>query len=401
MASGAGSANLANFSPDGRYVMTSSDDHLTRVWEAATGKLVSTISHPDYVRAAAFSPDSGQVVTLSQVKEPFGAGYGKRLLRVSEALTGKSLLAATNPSSWRLSPNGKWVAGRGEQIRLPLGTKMTIREAAEFDRSNRTALATFIIRDTATGRQVTILKGHTEEIHSADFSPDSTQIATGSDDHTARIWDVASGRELFSLVHTTRVTRVAFSPDGQRIVTRTAPVEVKTNPVFSSTLTNLLVELPTNRFTTIIEVPGAASTFWLWDAATRRKIATLASAVSILDLGFSADSQQLLVNPGENSVQTFNARTGQAIHVFKGHSGLIHQGVFFPDGKRLLTASADRTAKLWDAETGRELLSLPHSAEVTTVAISPDGKRLVTGADDGTTTLWSAADWKETENLGD
>lgn len=77
--------------------MTSSDDHLTRVWEAATGKLVSTISHPDYVRAAAFSPDSGQVVTLSQVKEPFGAGYGKRLLRVSEALTGKSLLAATNP----------------------------------------------------------------------------------------------------------------------------------------------------------------------------------------------------------------------------------------------------------------------------------------------------------------
>jgi hypothetical protein len=285
------------------------------------------------------------------------------------------------------------VAGRAEVIYVPPGT--VIHNVEGYNRTNRLALATYLIWDAATGQQVAVLKGHTEEIHSANFSPDSTQIATGGDDHTARSWDVASGRELLSLVHTTRVSHVAFSPDGQRIVTRTVPVEVKTNPVFPSSLTNLLVELPTNRFTTIIEVPGAASTIWLWDAATRRKIATLMSGVSIWDLQFSSDSQQLLVNPGENSVQTFNARTGQALHVFKGHSGVIHQDVFFPDGKRLLTASADRTAKIWDTETGRELLSLPHSAEVTTAAVSPDGKRLVTGADDGTTTLWSASEWKE------
>jgi WD40 repeat protein len=269
-----------------------------------------------------------------------------------------------------------------------------------YQQAYQLALSTAYVWDAATGQQVAVLKGHTEEIHSANFSPDSTQIATCSDDNTARIWSVASGRELFSLVHTTRVSRVVFSPDRQRLVTATVPVDVKKELAFSTTIVTRAGTVETNCYYTMkTAVPGAASTIWLWDAATRRLIANLGSGILTWYPEFTADSQQLLLNLGGNSVQTFDARTGQALRVLKGHSGIINQDVFFPDGRRVLTGSADGTAKLWDTETGRELLSLPHSTEVTAIAVAPDGRRLLTGAADGTTILWSADDWKEARTI--
>ena len=107
----------------------------------------------------------------------------------------------------------------------------------------------------------------------------------------------------------------------------------------------------------------------------------------------------MLLNLGEYSVRTFDARTGQALRVFKGHSAMLNGAIYLPDSKRLLTASQDQTAKLWDTETGRELLSLPHTAQITTIAVSPDGKRLLTGAGDGTTILWSANDWQKARTI--
>ena len=67
-----------------------------------------------------------------------------------------------------------------------------------------------------------------------------------------------------------------------------------------------------------------------------------------------------------------------------------------PDGKRLATASDDKTAKVWDAASGKELLTLRgHNDSVTSVAWSPDGKRLATGSGDQTAKVWDAASGQE------
>ena len=64
---------------------------------------------------------------------------------------------------------------------------------------------------------------------------------------------------------------------------------------------------------------------------------------------------------------------------------------FSPDGKRIVSAAADRTVKVWDAETGQEKFTLRgHADRVTSVAFSPDGKRIVSGSWDNTVKVWNA-----------
>jgi WD40 repeat protein len=74
--------------------------------------------------------------------------------------------------------------------------------------------------DTATGKELKKLEGHTEPVFSATFSPDGKMIVTASGDNTARIWDATTGKELKKLEgHTSWINSAVFSPDGKTVVT--------------------------------------------------------------------------------------------------------------------------------------------------------------------------------------
>ena len=86
----------------------------------------------------------------------------------------------------------------------------------------------------------------------------------------------------------------------------------------------------------------------------------------------------------------WSAEEGGESEVLRGHEGEVRGAAFSPDGERVMTASREKTARLWSAETGQELAVLRHEDVVWHAAFSPDGKRVVTASWDQTARLWSA-----------
>jgi WD40 repeat protein len=106
---------------------------------------------------------------------------------------------------------------------------------------------------------------------------------------------------------------------------------------------------------------------------------------------FSPDGRRILTASWDRTARLWDAGTGAPVQVLRGHKGAVQSAVFSPDGRRILTASWDRTAWLWDAETGAPGPVLRgHKGEVRSAVFSPDGRRVLTASPDGTARLWDA-----------
>ena len=190
------------------------------------------------------------------------------------------------------------------------------------------------------------------------FSPDGQTILTGSADKTARLWDARTGMPLHGpLKHQGEVTALAFSPDGQTVLTGSHDNSAR-----------------------------------LWDARTGKLLhEPIQHDKRISVVAFSPDGQTVLTGSHDKTARLWDARTGMPLHAPLQHQDAIVAAAFSPDGLTILTGSWDHTARLWDARTGKPLLEpLKHQFQVTVVAFSPDGQKIVTGSADHTAQLWDA-----------
>ena len=112
---------------------------------------------------------------------------------------------------------------------------------------------------------------------------------------------------------------------------------------------------------------------------------------AVLSVAFSPDGRRIVTASMDETAKVWDAETGRELLTLKGHTRSVNSVAFSPDSRRIVTGSSDETAKVWDAETGRELLSLTrHTGEVRSVAFSPDGRRIAT-AGIGFAFVWIAA----------
>ncbi|HZM22178.1 MAG TPA: hypothetical protein VFC02_10560, partial [Anaerolineales bacterium] len=272
------------------------------------------------------------------------------------------------------------------------------------------------IWDATTGKELLSVKGSTYDIGSergfvwyAAFSPNGKLLATAGGDGIARIWNAITGEEILTLSgHTQQVFHIEFNQDGNRLATVSADGTAKVWDVSTGKELLTLYEedsdiplrvafSPDGSQIAIANIAGT-SEGWasIWDAFTGQKILTLPHQSGyVRSVSFSPDGTHI-VTPVDRITKIWDAREGNLLSTLYSHTDNVTDAAYSPDGTRLATVSWDRQIKVWDATTGQELLTLPgHSSDIWSVAFSPDGTRVVTASLDGTARVWNVSPSQE------
>ncbi|KAJ5348532.1 G-protein beta WD- 40 repeats containing protein [Penicillium brevicompactum] len=245
------------------------------------------------------------------------------------------------------------------------------------------------------------LEGHSDAVDLVVFSPDGTQIASGSSDNTIKLWDTTTGDLQKTLEgHSAEIIAVIFSPDSKRIVSGSDDNTIK---LWDNTTGDLQKTLEGHSDTlTIVDLSpdgkhiasGTVSgTVKLWGTATGELQKTLVGhSKRVLDVAFSPDGKQIASYSNDKTIKLWDTTTGDLQKTLVGHSDGVWTIKFSPDGKQLASFSEYDTIKLWDTTTGDLQKTLEgHSDRLTTVDLSPDGKHIASGTVSGTVKLWDTA----------
>ena len=261
----------------------------------------------------------------------------------------------------------------------------------------------------AMNHETAVFRGHILGVNAVAFSPDGSQVVSGSDDNTLILWDVKSGEPIGEPMrgHAGEVRSVAFSPDGSRIVSGSSDGTIilwdskSGKPIgepmigHESIVTSVAFSPDGSRI-----VSGSwDNTLILWDVKSGKPISKpmRGHTGEVKAVAFSPDGSQVVLGSWDNTLILWDAKSGKPIgNPMRGHTGRVNAVAFSPDGSRIVSGSDDETLILWDAKSGKpigEPMS-GHASAVTSVAFSPDGCRIVSGSDDNTLILWDVKSGK-------
>jgi len=406
------------FSPEGKYVLTGSNDGIARLWNVLTGEEVRQfIGHTDLVGTVAYSPNGKYVLT----------GSWDTTVRLWDAATSQEVRQFGHPEAYpdpvpsvAYSPDGKYVftssSADGPMRLWDVETGQELRQfigfVANFSPDGKYALTggvdgTARLWEVETGQELRQFIGHTSNVGAVIFSPDGKFVLTGSYDATARLWDAATGKELQRFTeHTSIVSSVAFSTDGESVFTSsidgTARLwDIQTGQELRrftcTSFLNGIAISPDGRYLLTGSADGAAR---LWSIKPSAELPSFDNNSGVNAVTFSPDGKFVLTGGTDGIARLWDAATGQKLREFIGHTNTINYGaVFSPDGKYILTGSWDNTVRLWDVQTGEELRQFTgHNKHlnmiVNSVAFSLDGKYIAT-AGGGGARLWNAETGQE------
>lgn len=347
----------ADFSPDGKYILTASNDYLNKnhkaiLWDLKGRQVAVFPGHTDWLNTAHFSPDGQQVITASRDKtvrvfkvsgefEKVLKGHGSNVWSAKFMPDNNSVVSVGNDKTVRTWTIGKrfenYPAADGlnfacfspDGLGLLIGTDSTLS-----------------LRDL-TGEIVAEFKGHKKLINSASFSPDGSKIITASNDNTSAIY--SSKGELLKVLssHNNAVYCAIFSPDGKYCATA-----------------------------------GEDSVVIITDLQTNKEVLARGHSGCVTCLAFSPDGKYLMSGGCDKKVIRWTP-DGKIVDTFTGHFGTVNSVAYNFDGSLTVSTSADETAIIRD-KNGCVVLTLRgYENKVNSAVFSPDGKYILTTSDDG------------------
>jgi WD40 repeat protein len=384
----------ADFSRDGKTVLTGSDDGSARVWNVTDGSSLVLRGHEDDVYRARLSPDEQTVATASldgSVRiwpiDRSGArvlGEGGEILEL-ELDHDRAMVRTTNGvARWSLADGGREQlfarAGLGIGVPSPDGRQLVVQGtdwSLELRKSGGTVLP---------------LRGHHAFITHVEWSADSKALYTSSVDGTLRRWNLETGQSTQLVEGNVPVQGFAVSSHG-RIAAQVGDSAIMLEPDGTSK--------------TIGGGPSWCSTGVKFDAVRERVLVhTCDHGVLLVDgdktinlptdgypaarLAVSADGNRIAGAMGDRTVRVWDA-AGRPIAVLLGHSDLVMDVAFSPDGTRLASASYDKTVRVWELSTGRYRVLRGHTRAVDRI-VWRSSTELVTASYDGTIRVWPVPD---------
>lgn len=363
------SVNAVAISPDGRYglsgggasplvIIRGADRHIprpdqdtsVRLWDLETGQEIARFEgHTDIITDVSFSPDQKLAISASM----------DNTVIFWDLETGKPVRKITNDQPVNcatISHDGKYLlTGSSEQNNVK-------------------------VWDTETGQLVNILlsDGASGNVWDIAFNKNNQHVIAGigmrgfpSEGYLVE-WDLTTGQMVRQITTDSTARSVAFSPDGNTILTA-------------------VYESLEGTFGMLM----ATSIVTLWDAQTGQELQRFVAGFNTLpSIAFSPDGRLFVSASYDQRLILWDIETGEIVHRLTGHANRIHDVEFSSDGKHLLSASEDGTLRYWDIRNGSEIYDLPtaHLSRVSNVTFSPDGQSFASGSAAREIFLWNTVD---------
>lgn len=407
------------FSMDGKFVASASNDGKILVWDTITTEIVATLrgefpmvfSPSSNTLAYSFNESSVKAWDIEKEREIYQLSAHRYIREILFTPDGQTLCswgsaAAANTESlkvWDLANGSQSISMSGFDSGSIGEPKVSFSPDGQLlagpHKENSVA-----IWDISTGKPLSIMRGHSDNVSQVAFSPDATILASSSRDGTIKLWDSANQQNSnLSLSTDSGVDALAFSTDGKTVAAK-CDADVYLWDVRDGREKGVLTTEGGSNSQGLSFSPdgtlaatseGNLLELWNSDSKERKAIWTGKTFFN-RDVAFSANGK-FLASGGNPAIEIWEIaqsvgkrNTSPAVKTrLSGHSSDVRRIVFSPNGEQLASASDDNTVRVWDIAAGREAAILSgHSHFVTAVAYGPDGTSIASGSWDNTIKLW-------------